>query len=66
MFWLATAFNARIGSWDTASVAAMWAMYTAAFNGNIGSWDTARVTGGFDRLVQCRTKLSFLMSFVFL
>jgi hypothetical protein len=56
MLWLATAFNANIGSWDAASVAAMWAMYTAAFNGNIGSWDTARVTTGvFDRLVQCRS-----------
>ena len=46
MFYLASAFNGDISSWDTAAVTDMTGMffYASAFNGDISSWDTAAVT----------------------
>jgi surface protein len=46
MFYLASAFNGDISSWNTAAVTNMSGMFylASAFNGDIGSWNTAAVT----------------------
>ena len=61
MFKQALAFNKNIGSWDTASVSTMAAMFWGAssFNQDIGSWNTSSVFNRFGMASMFRDAIAF-------
>ena len=61
MFNGALAFNKNIGSWDTAAVSTMAAMFWGAssFNQDIGSWNTSSVSDRFGMASMFRDAIAF-------